>query len=286
MNKSFEKSCFNNNNLFQLHHLKGSNITHAYSAEPHYDTHLTVAYFKHFCGNIKIEGTRTELSDGDIILLNHNEIHCVFPDDNKFCERITLYISENILKIFPSAPTELFDSFRRRPLGKDNFIPAKTVSSLGIDKQLEDIYILCANPSPSNEALGICKTVELMSMLNKAIIPENNAVISDSADVPTINKIIKYLGEHFPEDITCDEIAAKFNISKFHMEKIFKSKTGISPWCYVIKRRLLFFNDLIKMGCGAEEACYKCGFKNYSNFYRLYKKHTGMSPSEFKQHLK
>ena len=44
-------------------------------------------------------------------------------------------------------------------------------------------------------------------------------------------------------------------------------------------------NDLIRRGDPVTDACFASGFKNYSNFFRLYKKHTGMTPQEFKNSI-
>ena len=60
----------------------------------------------------------------------------------------------------------------------------------------------------------------------------------------------------------------------------------VSPWNYVILRRLQRANDWMCQGYSAEEACYRVGFDNYANFFRLYKKHTGISPSQFKKQIR
>ena len=56
-------------------------------------------------------------------------------------------------------------------------------------------------------------------------------------------------------------------------------------WCMVY-RRIQVFNTMLLQGGTAEENCYKVGFQNYSNFYRLYKKHMGISPSQLKKETK
>ena len=57
-------------------------------------------------------------------------------------------------------------------------------------------------------------------------------------------------------------------------------------WDYVILRKLLRFNDLLSQGRSVKESALLAGFNNYSNFYRLYKKHMGIAPTEYKQQLK
>ena len=86
-------------------------------------------------------------------------------------------------------------------------------------------------------------------------------------------------------DIDCEIIAKVFRQSKYHISRKFKEITGVSLWEYVIKRRLLHFNDLIRKNHTIENACFESGFNNYSNFFRLYKKHFGISPTEFIKRL-
>ncbi|HCD43067.1 MAG TPA: AraC family transcriptional regulator, partial [Lachnoclostridium sp.] len=45
-------------------------------------------------------------------------------------------------------------------------------------------------------------------------------------------------------------------------------------------KRLALARDLLKTGMPVTEACFGSGFKNYSTFFRAYKKHFHVSPSE------
>ena len=60
---------------------------------------------------------------------------------------------------------------------------------------------------------------------------------------------------------------------------------GIPLHDYLVLRRIHLVNDLIHRGDSITDACFAAGFKNYSNFFRLYKKHTGMTPQEFKNSI-
>ena len=66
------------------------------------------------------------------------------------------------------------------------------------------------------------------------------------------------------------------------MNKIFKKATGNSIGEYVIKKRLLIAQQLIKTGMTSTNACQASGFGDYSNFYKAYVKFFGVSPKEEK----
>ena len=37
--------------------------------------------------------------------------------------------------------------------------------------------------------------------------------------------------------------------------------------------------EMIRLGSSTQDACYECGFSDYSSFYRAYKKYFNESPS-------
>lgn len=282
MQNEFLKQCYKSDLRYQVHYVSGRNVNSAYSEQLHYDTNLTVAYFKKANGNIKIEGNSYELTSGDIIILNYNELHCV-DIQSEFCERITIYLDESIYRNYSEPVNDLLRIFYRRKRGERNLIPASVVRAYGIDVLIEDIKACSAQQDPVSELVAFGQITELLRRLNQTAAQQLESEIAICSNDPIVDQVIKYVSLHFAEDITCDSIAGQVHLSKYYLGRLFKDVVGISLWNYIINRRLLNFNDLIRQNCSIEEACSKVGFRNYSNFYRLYKKRMGISPQEFKR---
>lgn len=283
MEKAYQKMIYRSKLHFGVHHVWGYQIGEAYSSELHYDTEYTLAYFKKADATIQIEGNIYNIHDGDMILLDYNELHRVNMDGEKYSERITVFVNADLMRDFPHVSVSFFEVFRQRSAGTGNLIPAEQVKANGIDERMEQILQMIASDEPDRELLVWCRITELLYQLSKIMTVEGKLQILAIDSDRTISEVIKYLNLHFREEIDCDEIALRFHISRGHLFRTFKYYVGVSLWEYVIRRRLLFVNDLLRENCAIEEACFQAGFRNYSNFYRLYKKHTGITPMEFKK---
>lgn len=283
MQNEYIKQCYKSNLQYRVHYVCGKNVNGAYSESLHYDTDLTIAYFKKASGNIKIEGNCYNLSSGDIVILNYNELHCV-DIQSEFCERITLFLDESMYRNYTEAVRELLNVFFKRQHGQWNLIKSAHVKEFGLDILLEEIHQYCAQQNSVSELVALGKITELLSKLNHTVFVQKDSRQNVRTNNPVVDQVIKYVGLHFSEKITCDGIAEEIHMNKYYLGRLFKKAVGISLWNYIINRRLLNFNDLIRQGYAAEEAAYISGFHNYSNFYRLYKSRMGMSPQEFKRY--
>lgn len=275
MKEKFRKIRYQTNNDCSVITVNGYDIGKAYERVLHYDPNLTIAYFKKCNGKIKIEGNHYDISDGDVILLNDEEIHCVEIMPKVYCERITLYISKDMATRFNVDPKVLFSAFYKR----QNKLLSADVNNHGIDVIIEEILKLSKDKNDRNSVIASCKCIELMFALADAQTPDT---ASGTTHNDTVKKVLEYLNKNFSKITDCDEISSKFHLSKFYLSRLFSENVGVSLWDYVIFKRLLYFNELVRRGNNIEEACYKAGFNNYSNFYRLYKKHMNMTPKEFK----
>jgi len=284
MERPYQKICFDQYPSFRLHHTAGNRAGEANPAHLHQDSTLILTYFKQGSGNIKIEGRRYDIHPGDLILLNPGEMHCCTVNNDQYHERIALYIEESILAPFSCDPAPFFAAFYQRKPGCGNLIPGNTVSAHGIDRLLEEILSLCQHPTAVSPTLAICRIVELLNRLNTATAPTQPLENVPTAVHPTVQKAMQYLNAHYDEPLSLDEVANACYVSKHHLCRLFKECVGTTPWSYVIFRRIASFHRLVQEEhLTLEQACYRVGFNNYSNFYRLYKKHTGNVPAELKK---
>ena len=78
-------------------------------------------------------------------------------------------------------------------------------------------------------------------------------------------------------------MAAELGITTVHYRRLFKSITGMPPYGYLQKCRLLSAIKMLKKekALQIKEIAEACGFRNSAEFSRFFRKHTGFSPSEY-----
>ena len=104
----------------------------------------------------------------------------------------------------------------------------------------------------------------------------------------TLCEICDYLQKHFMEyDISVEKVAEHFNTNSATVRQAITAKTGYKYKEYVISLRISLAKKLLLSGnAPITEICAQVGYGNVSHFVTLFKKQTGVSPSEFRQYHK
>ena len=96
-----------------------------------------------------------------------------------------------------------------------------------------------------------------------------------------MTSLIEYIENHLHEPLTLDGIAAHFYVSRSAVSKLFREEMDTSFHRFLTPRRLILAKQLIGAGEGMERVAQRCGFSDYSIFYKAFKKEYGLSPREF-----
>ena len=94
------------------------------------------------------------------------------------------------------------------------------------------------------------------------------------------DQIIEYISQHYADIQDLSFVVDVFHYSTVHVNSLFKNRLGVSLWQYVLHIRLDRACDMLVNGIHASEVALSCGFKDYSTFYRMFKKSYGIKPTE------
>ena len=97
---------------------------------------------------------------------------------------------------------------------------------------------------------------------------------------PLVSQVLRLIDEHYSEELSLESIAANFFVSKYHLSHEFSRAVGTSVYRYIMIKRLLMARQLLLGGMSPSEVYGRCGFKDYTNFYRAFKAEYGVSPRE------
>jgi len=97
-------------------------------------------------------------------------------------------------------------------------------------------------------------------------------------------KVRKYLAENYHRDISMDDAAKETNLSYHYFSKFFKDSMGKSFVEYLTELRVEKSRELLReTNDSIKEICYKIGYSDPNYYCKIFKKVTGMTPTEFRE---
>jgi len=139
---------------------------------------------------------------------------------------------------------------------------------------------------PAEDALLLYQGIlKMLSYQQNAICSGKNLKEKQyiGSGVEYVNALIKWVDGNFEKEYSLDELSARMGVSKFYLTRLFKKHTGRTISEYIMKRRLreakiLLYTSQLTV---TEIAC-KTGFPNLSYFCQVFRRDTGLTPSEFR----
>ena len=231
-----------------------------------------------------IEGKAYKLRPWDILLINNNEIHKPIIDQSETYERIILWINASFLLKHNDTQCNLLTCFEFASEKKLNLLRVTPESLFGIKNVLAQLEEAFKNQEFGSRVLQNALFLQYIVQLNRVYLGiESDIEQPDIEYDETIGRILHYINTNLSEDLSMDKLASVFYLSKYYLMRKFKQQTGYTVHNYILQKRLIAANTLIKEGKSITATCLECGFSDYSNFVRSFKKAFGLSP---KRHYK
>jgi len=100
----------------------------------------------------------------------------------------------------------------------------------------------------------------------------------------TVFRIIQYLKLNYHRQLTLAELSEEFFISRYYITRIFKKATGFTIFEYVHSLRVIEAQRLLKdTPMKVIDISQSVGYSNVSNFSKVFKSITGMSPMKYRK---
>lgn len=230
-------------------------------------THIHYEIFCFMSGNAKyfVEGNIYELDPFDILVINKSEAHSLIINEPTPYERYVVHFNAAAL-VEPFADT-LIPKIESKPLGRYNRIAADPAQKKIWLDYLERIV------NATGEEKRLYLTVLLKELCENININEEDFYCASEDE-----RLIKYINRHLLTLSGLEDICRHFYISKTHLNRRFKAITGSTVWDYVTIKRLIAAKDFLSNGMAPNQVAEKCGWQEYSSFYRSYKAHFGTTP--------
>ena len=224
------------------------------------------------------------LKQGSLVFVRRNVIHKTALSREAHHDRILLEISRSYLESVFAITGELtlHDFFQ------DDCI----ILSLESEEQnfiTELLLALGRELGTKNSGFRLLakSLVAELFIYAKRMENKTNPAASSRTDDPRhrqIEQIACYIAENCCSPLSLNSIAEQFYMNKCYLSRIFKEITGFTVNGYLHARRIQKARSLlIQNSMNISEVAEAAGYENLTYFERVFKKHTGMSPLEYRR---
>ncbi len=236
------------------------------SLADHYHTIYEICFFISGNAEYLIEDKRYPLKPGDLVVVKpgqHHNVHILGPE--KY-ERYVLRFTEYLV---PSDILARFGRYSGCYYVGDTVIPSLFSR---FDSHIETI----GADSETLKMLFRCVLTEILVYFTHFGGKEGTAINLLKEDMAIV---LDYINKNIEKPLCLDDICREFHYSKSYICQEFSTNIGVPVMQYVRTKKIMYANALLRSGMRPTEVSSRCGFSDYSKFYRMYKKIIGKSPS-------
>lgn len=251
--------------------------------EFHYHDFNKIIVFLTGSVTYRIEGKVYRLKPWDVLFVSQGQLHMVEVSPEETYERIVIWVNSRFLAEH-NLDGDLLNCFKLSAETGNNLLRLDEDDIGSIRPALFSLEKSMKDTGFGAELLQNTLFLQLMIFLNRLFLGYSldSAVKDKAVDYDErISKILDYINMNLDKELSVDGLSAEFYTSKYYLMRRFKKQTGCTVHSYILKKRLIKAAGLIKKGTQVTETCMLCGFGDYSNFERAFRKEFGLSPKNY-----
>lgn len=243
---------------------------------------------------IKGEGVRfiadnvSNFSTGELVFLGENVPHCWKSGEEYFVENNSPGVEVLVLQFLPDCLGRQLLNLPEAYLLPKLFEKARAGMLIN-GKAKVKIVALMKRLLNETGIGGIITLIEILKELsetdqyNQITFSKNALYLCTTDEGVRFNNICHHTLKNFRREVPLSEIASVGNLSATSFCRYFKMMTNKNYVKFITQIRVnhackLIIEDQLSMPA----VCFESGFCNLSNFYRQFKKNTGMTPLAYK----
>jgi AraC-like DNA-binding protein len=266
--------------IFYVEHGCPSDLIRWHSHE-HYELHLIV----NTTGKVFIGDYVGRYQPGQLILTGPNVPHNWITDNDTYGDvalrdMVILFNHDSIEKLVQAFPEA------------QELMTTLDLSHAGVEFVDFDSGLAQSMFSQFRDAKGTDKLIHFLSLLTKVSRWENKKKLStvkmslsmSGAAENKINEVVKYITDHYQDDLSLKEVADLVNLSESSFSRHFQKATRNKFVEFVNRVRIgRACTMLIETDKRISSICFDVGFKNITNFNRQFFRLKGKAPSEYRK---
>ena len=253
----------------------------------HSHTHLQISVCLSGSGVYTINSNSYQISKGDVVLLNRLENHKCIPD--KETKTIFIFIDFSEDFIAPQGSSE-FQYQYLQPFRYDSrkvvpWISHKEPVAVEARRLVEELQVIYSNQKLGYELEMVALMKMIMAKIRSYYLEKYpNEFLPKHLNSVGMNEALRYLNNHYMENIKINDIAKFLNVSESRFRHIFKEIMHINVKSYITLLRIAEVKKLLaSTDMTIENIAFHCGFSNITHFYKIFQENAKVTPSEYRK---
>jgi AraC-like DNA-binding protein len=259
----------------------------AYYQKLHWHDVLEINLIKSGTGYYIINGQTFEFQEGDILLINSNDLHCAYETKDLVMQVISFDANwfMNSMRFDP----EILYPFKEMGVHFTNLLDRDKPQIVELRALLMELQEEHDKGENSFGSIVYANMLRFLVCINRHFRTEGLARGKDSIgarQLEKMRKVIYDMEQNFAHPWTLEELAGLVYLSPSRFSDLFRRAVGTPPLLYLIHIRLAHAATLLETSeMKITDIALECGFRSLSNFNRLFKKHVGTSPKSSRSRI-
>lgn len=260
---------WSNDDLGDLDCLYAEYLT--FSFAPHFHEGFAIGVIESGADVFDYRGRQQIAAAGDIMLINPAEVHTGHAiDENGWAFRI-MYVDPELLR-----------RVREEITGKTSDVPFFSQTVVRDDATAQRILRLHRALENSTsylerESLFLLAMTQLVTRHADSKITEQKI----GREHASVARARDYFRANSCKNITLEELADIAFLSPFHLLRVFREETGITPHAYQMQIRIERAKHLLRDDFSITQTALATGFFDQAHFSKQFKRCVGISPGKF-----
>jgi AraC-like DNA-binding protein len=236
-------------------------------------------------GTFFVDQTFFDVKESDVIIIPSNTIHRAIPNETNLITSTAIFFSPVLIRQASlGAHSSYLAIFKEATATKCYKYSLSSVHENQLNEVINKLVAeYKSNNQDKKDAIILWLHLILLS-LNRNCLNKKPSYSKSSYGPQWMTETLTFINNNLHERLELNVLAKYVSVSPAHFSRTFKHLLGMNVSDYLIEKRINLAKEKLKYeNEKISTIAMQCGFHSMPHFYRTFKRHTSMTPSEYRK---